>query len=555
MKKVLTRKILFIAFFIVMVIINLTIPNTMNYDNTILQQQYDIYGLDAVPASYAQVVDNESKVEDFDEFLNSIKLLIFAVSFMFALFFLIFDFNKLSITKIFLLVSVPIGLIYISLVPIGSPPDEPAHWYKAYEVSQGHFASDKNKDDYGGRKLPTILQNVVTDDYLKPSKPTTLTGVVKSYNEWMNDYEKAEENYDGEEEFIVFSNTAIYSAIVYLPQAIGIWIVKVFSGSYLAQAYGARVVNYLAFILIMSFALKKLPFKKVGMLVVAMLPIAYQEVTSMSIDGLQIAFSTLLISYTLYLTYDETKEKLNWKDYVILTVSCVFTAITKMLYLPLCLIIFIIPKDKFKNTKVKYIVLIAIFLVVTILDGLLMLNSTNYKNIYARPETRMMDQILYILKDPLAFLNVILLTIQKFGLQHVFGLFGQVMCWEDLDISSIYILSLFVVTMYFIYFKKPEEYEKNTNIKNIITKCFMFIIAFGTSFGIVLATYATLCPVGYSYILGIQGRYYIPMLLLYGVSLTKLPKKKEELKGIEYVLMFMIFANLDAITNILFRYL
>ena len=47
-----------------------------------------------------------------------------------------------SIEKIFLILGLIIGTIYVFVLPIGRAPDEESHFFRAYELSMGHFVSD-----------------------------------------------------------------------------------------------------------------------------------------------------------------------------------------------------------------------------------------------------------------------------------------------------------------------------------------------------------------------------------------------------------------------------
>ena len=397
MKKILSKKILFIIFFILILLINLALPKTLNYQNILIQSSYNhaIEKGRTPDISEEQMIKNKSKIENFGEFLKNSRILLFSVSVIFFCIFLLLDMSKIDIAKIFLLISIPIGVLYIFIIPIGGAPDEQAHWFRSYEVSLGHIFSDKDEENYGGRVLPSAIKNVIADEYKLGNQDT--------------EDEK-------EEEFLEFSNTSLYSAICYLPQAIGIIIGRCFSNSLLVQCYLARLFNFLIYILIMWYAIRKIPFKKMALFIIAFLPITFQEVSSMSIDGMQIAFSTLLISYTLYLAFDKSGDKLKLKDFIILLISSIFTAITKFVYLPLCLIIYIIPKDKFKNSKNKYILLTSIFILTSILDVALMINSLNYNNRIAQPNANAVEQLKFILKNPLDFIDVIVLTIQNFAI-------------------------------------------------------------------------------------------------------------------------------------------
>ena len=565
MKKFLSKKIVFIIFYIIILLMNLAIPNSINFHNVLANERYDsaIENGTVPEITISQMIDNKSKVDEFDNFLKNSRLLLILVSSVFFIMFLIINTESISISKIFLLISIPIGLLYVFIIPIGGIPDESAHWYKSYEVSLGHFISDKNAENYGGRVLPKVIRSVLTDDDEIGARPVEERSIKMSYKEWKDKYNRAILESNGEEEFIEFSNTSLYSAVCYFPQALGIAVSRIFTSSLLVQSYFARIFNFITYVIIMWYAIKKLPLKKVALFVISFLPITFQEAASLSIDGIQMAFATLLISYTVYLTFDESTQKLKLKDYIILLISSIFTAITKFVYLPICLIIYILPKEKFKSVKIKYIILTTIFIIAVVLDLSLMLKSMNYNNRIALPNADIVGQLKFIYHNPIKFIDVICLTMQDYGMEHTFELFGQHMSWLDVNISTVYIVSLFIITMYLLYFQNTND-EKNVlknedskedRLRKIITKIFMIIIVCGTAFGIAFTEYLTITPVGHQFIIGTQGRYYLPILILFGIAFSNNLKKEKNTIKIEYLAMFMVFANLNALINIMFRYL
>ena len=73
--------------------------------------------------------------------------------------YLIYHFNlnkKYPIEKLFLLFFVPLGFLYMIVLPMAGTPDEAVHFYRAYEVSMGHVTS-VSKGELNGRQMPKSL--------------------------------------------------------------------------------------------------------------------------------------------------------------------------------------------------------------------------------------------------------------------------------------------------------------------------------------------------------------------------------------------------------------
>jgi len=57
----------------------------------------------------------------------------------------------------FLIIGALAGVLFILVTPPFGGADEPAHWYRAYQVSEGTFRAERDGDRVGGL-LPTSLR-------------------------------------------------------------------------------------------------------------------------------------------------------------------------------------------------------------------------------------------------------------------------------------------------------------------------------------------------------------------------------------------------------------
>lgn len=571
MKKLSKDKIVFVIIFLILLIVNLLLVSIQNYDNIILQNEYDFKAENHMDVNleYYQMLDNKSKIENTDEFIKNTTKVIVIPSIIFLLAVLFIDIDKIKLHNMFLILGLCIGFLYIFIVPIGGIPDENAHWYKSYEVSLGHFISDKNEEGYGGRIMNSKLKSVLTTDFNVENE----AGLNYIFEDSIKDlnvrYEEANKKEDTEE-FIEFSNTAIYPSISYLPQALGISIARLFTNSLRVQAYSARIVNFLVYMFIMWYAMKLLPDKKMLLFLIAFLPISIEQAASMSLDGLVMASTTLLIAYVLNLVYEKDSErKIKLKDIFILGVVSIITSITKVIYLPICLILLLIPKERFKDTKQKYLIILGIILVATICDLFVIGGSFGYKNRIARFDANTKVQIIDgIIKNPVQFVKVCLATIKKYGVENILEIFGNGLSWQDVDISPIYVFVLMVLVLGEIFVHKKDDNSSNVLDENItykklkINKSTVLKVFLGAVFlilvlAIFVTEYATINSVGSLYIEGIQGRYYVPLILLLGFvfmdNITLINKNKDLPKS--YIFMILLFVNLHALTYIMFKYL
>ena len=144
-----------------------------------------------------------------------------------------------------------------------------------------------------------------------------------------------------------YSTMALYAPICHLPQAIGMFLARIFGEGVSVQCYAARLANFAVAVFLIYNAIKLVPFKKNVVFFLAMLPITLNEIASMAADALAISMCLFYICYILYLKYDVNKNQINKKDIIILTLSSIIVALCKIVYLPLVLLLLILPQASF----------------------------------------------------------------------------------------------------------------------------------------------------------------------------------------------------------------
>lgn len=135
-------------------------------------------------------------------------IMIIALSIIYYIFFR--KLEKVSYEKVFLMIVIPIGLLYMIVIPMGKIPDEINHLCRAWEISEGHLVTEINEKGRVGRDLPVELDFIVDED-------------LTSYKQY---YENLQIESSENKSFIIFPNTALYSFVCYIPQVIGILIRK-----------------------------------------------------------------------------------------------------------------------------------------------------------------------------------------------------------------------------------------------------------------------------------------------------------------------------------------
>ncbi len=444
------------------------------------------------------------------------------------------DLKKIKLENVFLCLVIPLGLLYVAVYPFGMVPDEEFHARKATAISQGNFFSHANEE---GKAT----------DYLNSKINEIVTRSATSYAEaWKR---MSTEETDAKVE-LEYTTMALYAPICHMPQALAMFITRLFKAPVAVQCYVARIFNLALSISLVYMAIKLIPFKKQIVLFISLLPITLQEFASMSADALTISICLFYISYILYLKFDVNKKDINKKDIAILGISSIVVALCKIVYLPLCLLLFILPKEKFKNYKAKWIPAIIIFLSAILLNLIWLAYCSRFLIVF-NPDVNEAEQIKYVLSHPITYLLTLFRSFNMFSQNLLCCLFGEGLSLYTVSSSPLFIFSSMTIFL-MLYFINEGRNEIKVDGK---TK-FIFLLIFAMIFLLIYTSlYVQWSPLKKPLVYGVQARYFLPILMLLAVVLFN---NKIVFKGkIEnrYIASFMLFFNLHVLTILFFTFL
>lgn len=461
-----------------------------------------------------------------NDYITISTFFIIIISMIYLFLFRNVDKKEINKEKIFLMISIPIGLLYMILIPIAKTPDEMSHFYRAYEVSRGFLVSDQNEDNLGGRTLPSelIKLNYTPEDNVKT---------------WFERVSTAE--ITDSKIYIAFSNTALYSFVCYIPQAIGMFLVQLFTKRIIFIAYAGRLVNLIFFITIMYYALKKMPFKKLAFFIIAFLPIVFQEAASLSPDALTIAIATYLVAYVLDLKYTN-KEMFTKKNFFVLATITIILALCKIIYIPMCLILYMIPNEKFKNKKTKYMVLSSIIIIAFIINLSWLAFSSRYL-VEFNPNVNSKEQVINVLSNPFNYMFTVIKTLEVKFSDYMHNILGNALCLLNVSNSLIYRNLLMLLLLFSIFCDNNEEKKVDNFSKIIIGISVVLVLGL-----LCTSLYVQWTPLKQEFIDGIQGRYFIPILILLPILFNNDYIISNKKISYRYVFLFMMFINIHSLT-------
>ena len=395
-----------------------------------------------------------------------------------------------------------VGLVF--LTPLFQVPDEPVHAYRAYQVSEGIIAAE-TRDGVGGGEVPVSLAEAVLalrapeNDRSAAARASNLRLL------------RAKPLDPSARIFLPFQATAVYSPVAYLPHATGFVVARLLHVSAPSLCYIGRLSNLLAWVAMVFAAIRITPIYRWLLVFLALLPMSLFEAASLSADATTNGLAYLTIALFLRLALDPSRA-VRKREIAALFVTCCLVALAKPGYVPIVVLFFLIPGDKFDSRKQQF----ALFALLTTGAILATVVWSSFGRVAQHvqliaqlaPWRDVLDpvqQVQYILSHPVAFAATLLrtLAIQFENLRdHFIGVLG----WLDVPLPRASVN--FGSAMILFFGLRDSRCDINLDLRS---KAILAIYAIATVVLIMTSEFVTWSPVGAAQIDGMQGRYLIPV--------------------------------------------
>jgi len=404
------------------------------------------------------------------------------------------------------------GILFLIAIPPLQTPDETTHFIRSYALADFNLVSDKSGGEIGyyveGSIASTIdLVDSNGEEYIK-FNPSQKFDMGKTR-------EASSIQLQGDTLFYETASSASYISLVYAPQALGIIIGKIFDTPVIGLLYLARLANLAAWIAIGYFAIKIMPVKKWALVAILMLPMMIAQSVSLGTDVLSIGGGVLFVSLILRKIMTESGSRV---DNVLLISSAVVMVVSKVVMaalLPLLLVLF------FKNRKKRTVSTKTWGLVVTTVFAPLVFYfawTAIMGMIVGAPDSTPVngesptDQLVFVLTEPWqlpqAIFNTFFFTWGDGVIQSLIGNFG----WVDTPIAGAFVVIGYIAIAFALFVNEPGETDKKKltrGIRLLFLTCALIYFV-----GVCAAMYIYFTPAQFQIIVGIQGRYFIPALVL-----------------------------------------
>ena len=431
------------------------------------------------------------------------------------------------------------GVIYMILLPVYTAPDEDVHFIASYDYSSRMLGEEGLSKD--GKVLVRSIDNGYQE--LLPGKE-----MMNSFYGLLGTEEK-EWSLEESKSRYPYSTSRNTSLLNYFFQAIGITIGRIFDLNFPLLSIMGRLTNLMAYICLVYMAIKNIPIGKWTIYVISQFPMVLELSSSYSYDVINIGMVFLFIS--VIFKYIHMSKQLSIIDWIKIVLLGICTVVIKGMYMPILLLIFLIPshKKEIKKEKIGRLLVISIVVVITMLinrnlvghisgvtSGMdIEIGHTNSRSIYS------------VLFDPFDLICLIGNTIVVQSDSILLSVIGQKLSWRIADILPVYLIIGFIFLLVYTFYATIDE-KNGIHKREKILSMVVMILCTG------LATMSMLLvntPVESQSVVGVQGRYLLPFMPLMAVCMCNSTLKKESNYRTDYLMLGCSFLNMIGVCYIL----
>lgn len=400
----------------------------------------------------------------------------------------------------FLLAGLLFGFAFVVATPPFQAPDEPSHFYHSYALSEGTLWATRRAEGLGA-VLPASVQEL----------GFTLRGDLPGHPDRKISPQtiRAELGRPLEPErrvFVDFRNSALFTPVPYLPQAAGILLARGLGASPLVLLYAARVANLLAATALIAVGLRRLPSLRWLITLLALTPMVLFLRASASADAVTDALAFLVAGVAARLAWGDAEEGGGWREMAILTAGVAALCMTKLVYAPLALLVFLIPARRFPGGRRGPA--LSLFLAVTAAAVCVALATANAAaDLPLRPDSPVDQsrQIRDALADPFRVAGIFAEDYLRQGDRYAAQIVGQ-LGWLDTNLPKPFLwISLIVLGLLVLLDGLPPVEVKPWQ------RALLCLMAVSTLALVSASQYAIWTAYGADYVDGVQGRYLIPL--------------------------------------------
>ena len=441
--------------------------------------------------------------------------------------------KNLQVNKLFVLLCTFFGLFSSVLIPLYQVPDEYTHINMIYSERNLNITFKSVNSNYNG------VAGIIGNKRIKVNR--------KEYF----DFSKRINNYQ------IFSIPNIF-IIRHFPQYFGMIIGELFHFPTFFYITFCELLALLFYIIFCNIALKLFPIKKFLFLLIILLPICVQQMSSFSYDCILNSMCFLFISYIFYLKYNNIR--INLSDVIIMLLLLIIIGLCKIPYVLLGGLIFILDDVKKFSSKYIFVKKNILLIVLIFLIFICLLPYLSFLRIIAA--------------SMLNYKKTFFLIVETFVMyfKEYYSSTTYILGWFDLRLTPVLGVGIGLMIIFYLITNYQKENKNEYESFNIEDKLIVYLVIIVLIFSIFLSmiewmgfadklndfnSYSLIAYKRYisslRYIGGVQGRYFIPIIPLF-IVLFKSRKYVNSFIYYAITLSYYIFYFIIFIYSVLNRY-
>jgi uncharacterized membrane protein len=403
--------------------------------------------------------------------------------------------------RFFLAAALLFGTLLAVVTPPFQVPDEPAHFYRAFTLSEGRLdlVPVAPPGGRGGSPLPASLHRICEDLFghlpRHPERKISARAILGAFAIRLSPQRR---------EPVYFPNGLQYTFVPYIPQALGIAAGRRLGAPALGLFYLARLANLLFGSLGIALAIRRLPAYSWLAAMVALTPMALSLLGSASADVTTLASSFLLVSTVARGTWGT--EETTRGDLLLSAISSAVLCASKPPYLPLALLVLLIPAARFP-AKRRGGLLLADLTLSLLATAWAVATSRSVAPI--RPDVAIDAgrQVRDSLLHPFRFLSIMAADYVLHAPRYLSQIVGR-LGWLDTALPAPFLALYLAVLLALAVLDTSPRVEVRPGQRGLAA---VIVLAGATL--VSASQYAIWTPYGADFIEGIQGRYLLPLVL------------------------------------------
>ncbi len=416
-----------------------------------------------------------------------------------------FDVPSLQI-KIFCLSLVILGLVAVFSFPPYTVPDEGHHFFSTYWITDV-ITGDAGLSD--GKGFP------VRSDVVEMYGNSSIEISSKGYRTVIEEFQAFSTESETEQMSSFDFTFGSENGLAKIGSVFGVFIGRLFNLGAYPLFYLGRITALAFFALCAVLAVWVTPVAKSAFAGVSLLPMTLSLAASYSYDGGIIGLTMLFCACALRAI--TSKEPISFRETIVLGILAAIIAPLKVVYSTALLLLFFIPSSRFANKKQSLVCKIGLLSIACASIMLFRLasvsslavsgNGLDYRGLESGHYYELRDLIMH----PVSSLSLFARTIDSMGDFYWLSMFGHLPGWlqQNLAAPAFLIVPMLLCLLYSIQKSDEDGWQPSLALRLSCIGGFLLTV------GAVMLSMA----IGWTFdtetvIQGVQGRYFLPVLVL-----------------------------------------